>query len=137
MQHSSKWIFFWMSIDFFQRLTTLKGTYFYQMSCTRDNFSAKISLKDHFWRDLIGVWKITLLSKDPTGWSWCNTWMLNYLKLTHKRHPFHMLCIFGQYGFLKSEEFHELFFGTITGIFDKNPIFLTVHKQLALSIMTF
>ena len=65
MQHSSEWIFFWMSNDFFQRLTKLKGTYFHQMSCTRDDFSAKISLKEHFWRDLIGVWKITLLSKDP------------------------------------------------------------------------
>ena len=27
--------------------------------------SNKISLKEHFCRDLIGVWKITLLSKDP------------------------------------------------------------------------
>ena len=37
------------------------------MSCTRDDFSAKISLKEHFWRDLIGVWKITLLTKDPVS----------------------------------------------------------------------
>ena len=57
--------FFWMFLDFLQRLTALKGTYSYQMSCTRDDFSTKISFKEHFWRDLIGVWKITLLSKDP------------------------------------------------------------------------
>ena len=43
------------------------------MSYTTDNFSAKISIKEHFWQDLIGVWKITLLSKDPVvyyhgGW---------------------------------------------------------------------
>ena len=64
---NQKKFFFWMSIDFFQRLKTLNGTYFYQMSCTRNDFSAKISLKDYFWWDLIGVWKITLLSKDPVG----------------------------------------------------------------------
>ena len=46
---------FWMSNDFFQRLTSFQRTYFYQMSCTRDDFPTKISLKEHFWRDLIGV----------------------------------------------------------------------------------
>ena len=35
------------------------------MSCTRDDFSNKISLKEQFWQDLIGVYKITLLLKDP------------------------------------------------------------------------
>ena len=62
-----------MSNNFFQRLTTLKGIYFHQMSCKRDAFSAKISLKEHFWRDLIGVWKITLLSKDPVHLM-CGNW---------------------------------------------------------------
>ena len=31
-----------------------EGTYIHQMSYTRDDFSAKISLKEHFWQDLIG-----------------------------------------------------------------------------------
>ena len=44
-----------MSIDVFHGLTTLKGTYIHEMSCTRDEFSAKISLKEHFWQDLIGL----------------------------------------------------------------------------------
>ena len=47
--------FFWMSIDVFHGITTLKGIYIHQMSCTRDDFYAKISLKEHFWQDLIGV----------------------------------------------------------------------------------
>ena len=34
---------FFMSIDFFQRLPTLKGTYIHQMSCTGEKFYAKIS----------------------------------------------------------------------------------------------
>ena len=83
LQHSPKRIFFWMSIDFFQRLTTLKGTYIHQMSCTRDDFSTKISLKEHFWQDLIGVWKITLLSKDPVGTGY-NKWIYSaeFLNMT-------------------------------------------------------
>ena len=42
-----------MSNDFFQMLTTLKGTYIHQMSYTGDDFSIKISHKEHFWEDLI------------------------------------------------------------------------------------
>ena len=54
-----------MSIDLIQRLTTLKGIYIQQMSGTREDFSAKISLNKNLWQDLIGVTKITLLFKDP------------------------------------------------------------------------
>ena len=49
----------------FRILYKIYRAYLYQMSCTRDDFSAKISLKEHFWPELIGVWKIALLSKDP------------------------------------------------------------------------
>ena len=55
----------WMSIDVFHWLTISKWTYIHKILCTRDYFSAKISLKEYFWQDLIGVWKITILSKDP------------------------------------------------------------------------
>ena len=54
-----------MSIDVFHGIRTLQGIYIHQMSCTRDYFYAKISLKEYFWQDFIGVWKITLLLKDP------------------------------------------------------------------------
>ena len=55
LQHSSKRIFFGMSIDVFHGLTSLKGIYIHQMSCIRDDFSAKISLKEDVCQDLIGV----------------------------------------------------------------------------------
>ena len=38
-----------MFTDIFQSFTTLKGTYFYQMSCKSDDFSAKTSLKEPFF----------------------------------------------------------------------------------------
>ena len=56
--------FFFTSIYVFHGLKTLKGIYIHQMSCTRDDFYAKISLEEYFWQDLIGVRKITILSKD-------------------------------------------------------------------------
>ena len=54
-----------MSIDFFQRLTMSEGTYVHQMSCTREDFSTKISLKMLFWKDLKGVLKKSFILKDP------------------------------------------------------------------------
>ena len=54
-----------MSIDFFQRLKSLKGTYIQQMLFTREDFPAKISLNKHFSPNSKGVTKITLLLKDP------------------------------------------------------------------------
>ena len=56
-----------MFIDFFQRLTMLKGTYIHQMSCIREDFSTKISLKMHFWKDLRGVLKKSFILKDPVA----------------------------------------------------------------------
>ena len=35
------------------RLTTIKRAYIHQMPYTRDDFSIKISHKEHFWEDLI------------------------------------------------------------------------------------
>ena len=93
--------------NFVQRLTTLKETYFYQMSCTRDDLSAKISLKEHFWWDLIGVWKITLLSKDPveflvyqiknhqTSWYCCvdsSIYLLDLMYIGHRLMVSPCLC---------------------------------------------
>ena len=54
-----------MSIDFFQRLATLKGTYIHPMSCPREDFAAKISLTKHFWKNLRGVSKKSFILKDP------------------------------------------------------------------------
>ena len=42
-----------------------EGTYAHQMSCTRKDFPAKISLKMHFWRDLRRVSKKSFILKDP------------------------------------------------------------------------
>ena len=81
MQHLSKSIFFYV-YWFFKRLTILKGIYIHQMSCTRDDFYAKISLKEYFWQDLIGVWKITLLSKDPVLTCFTQSYALHCYNVT-------------------------------------------------------
>ena len=64
MQHSSKRNFFGMSVDFFQRLTTLKGTYICQMSCTRELFCRNWPQKSFLVKSKRGIEKSFIL-KDP------------------------------------------------------------------------